>query len=44
MATYRIVCTVESPSGHSNQQTHIVAVGVGDDPSEAQRCGHSTKS
>jgi hypothetical protein len=36
MATYRIVCTVESPSGHSNQQTHIVAVGVGDDPSEAQ--------
>jgi len=37
MATYRIVCTVESPSGHSSQQTHIVAVGVGDDPSEAQR-------
>jgi hypothetical protein len=37
MATYRIVCTVETPSGHSNQQTHIVAVGVGDDPNEAQR-------
>ena len=37
MATYRIVCTVESPSGHSNQQTHIAAVGVGDDPSDAQR-------
>ena len=37
MATYRIVCTVETPSGHSIQQTHIVAVGVGDDPNEAAR-------
>jgi hypothetical protein len=27
MATFRIVCTVQEPSGHSNQQAHIVAVG-----------------
>ena len=37
MATYRIVCTDEGPSGHSNPQAHIVAVGVGDDPNRAQR-------
>jgi hypothetical protein len=35
MATLRIVCTVQEPSGHSNQQAHIVAVGVGDDPNKA---------
>jgi hypothetical protein len=31
MATYRIVCTLKEPSGHSNPKEHIVAVGVGDD-------------
>lgn len=37
MATYRIVCTDQEPSGHSNGHAHIVAVGVGDDPDRAQR-------
>lgn len=37
MATYRIVCTEQKPSGHSNQRAHIVAVGVGDDPNTAVR-------
>jgi hypothetical protein len=37
MATYRIVCTDQESSGHSNQEAHIVAVGVGDDPNKAQR-------
>lgn len=37
MATYRIVCTDQESSGHSNQHAHIVAVGVGDDPNKAQR-------
>ena len=37
MATYRIVWTVKEPSGHSNQEEHIVAVGVGDDPDRAVR-------
>jgi hypothetical protein len=35
MATYRIACTVETPSGHSIQQTHIVAVGVGESAADA---------
>jgi hypothetical protein len=35
MATYRIVCTVKEPPGHSNQEEHIVAVGVGDDANTA---------
>jgi hypothetical protein len=37
MATYRIVCADQKSSGDSNQHTHIVAVGVGDDPNKAQR-------
>lgn len=37
MATYRIVCTDQEPSGHSDQHAHTVAVGVGDDPNKAQR-------
>ena len=37
MATYRIVCTDQEPSGHSKQHVHIVAVGIGDDPSKVQR-------
>ena len=37
MATYRIVCTVKESSGHSNQEEHIVAVGVGDDVDTAVR-------
>jgi hypothetical protein len=37
MATYRIVCTDQEPSGHSDQHAHTVAVGVGDDPNRAQR-------
>ena len=37
MATYRIVCTDQEPSGHSHQHAHIVAVGIGDDPSKVQR-------
>ena len=37
MATYRIVCTDQEPSGHSDQHAHTVAVGVGDDPDKAQR-------
>jgi hypothetical protein len=37
MATYRIVCTDQEPSGHSDQHAHTVAVGVGDDPDTAQR-------
>jgi len=37
MATYRIVCTDQEPSGHSKQHAHIVAVGIGDDPNKAQR-------
>jgi hypothetical protein len=35
MATYRIVCTLKEPSGHSNPEEHIVSVGVGDDASTA---------
>jgi hypothetical protein len=37
MATYRIVCTDQEPSGHSKQHAHIVAVGIGDDPNKVQR-------
>jgi hypothetical protein len=37
MATYRIVCTDQESSGHSNQEAHIVGVGVGDDPNKAPR-------
>jgi hypothetical protein len=37
MANYRIVCTVKESSGHSNQEEHIVAVGVGDDVGPAVR-------
>jgi hypothetical protein len=37
MATYRVVSTVKQSSGHSNQEEHIVAVGVGDDPNTAVR-------
>lgn len=37
MATYRIVCTDQEPSGQSDEHAHIVAVGVGDDPAKAPR-------
>lgn len=37
MATYRIVCTDQEPSGQPDQHAHIVAVGVGDDQDKAQR-------
>jgi len=37
MATYRIVCTDQEPSGHSGQHAHTVAVGVGDDPNKVQQ-------
>lgn len=37
MATYRIVCTDQEPSGQSDEHAHIVAVGVGDDPTKTPR-------
>jgi hypothetical protein len=37
MATYRIVCTDQEPSGQLDKHAHIVAVGVGDDPTKAPR-------
>lgn len=37
MATYRIVCADQAPSGRPDQHAHIVAVGVGDDPNKARR-------
>ena len=37
MSTYRIVCTDQEPSGQSDEHAHIVAVGVGDDPTKAPR-------
>jgi hypothetical protein len=30
MATYRVVCTEQIPSGHPDQPAHIVAVGTGE--------------
>ena len=35
MTTYRIVCTNQQPASKPPQHAHIVAVGVGDDPSRA---------
>ena len=32
---YRIVCTTQEPFGAPPKHAHIVAVGVGDDPSKA---------
>lgn len=37
MGTYRIVCTEQRPVGAPPQHAHIVAVGVGDDPTKASR-------
>jgi hypothetical protein len=37
MVSYRIVCTDQEPAGASHDAAHIVAVGVGDDPSGADR-------
>ncbi len=37
MASYRIVCTTQEPTGASHDEAHIVAVGVGNDPDSADR-------
>lgn len=35
MTAYRIVCTEQMPASKPPQHAHIVAVGVGDDPNNA---------
>lgn len=37
MSDYRIVCTNQEPCYLSTHQAHIVAVGTGDDPSQASQ-------
>lgn len=37
MASSRIVCTDQEPSGADHDEAHIVAVGVGDDPTGADK-------
>lgn len=36
MTLYRIVCTEQEPESETHDQAHIVAVGVGDNPDQAE--------
>lgn len=36
MAKYRIVCTTQEPIGESHDRAHIVDVGIGVDPYQAE--------